>query len=99
MVYFTIILVKKINTNIILQEIKTPNVLFEEVIEVSCRVIPASKRCRLERNFFKRNVKGTTNEELHVIEELDESNVTDKLLKLKHKGIKSIAVVLMHSYT
>ena len=94
-------LIEKISTyyiRFILKEIKTPSVLYEEVIEVSCRVIPVSKRCRLDQNYFKKNVQGTTKEELHVLKELDELSVTDELLKLKHKGIKSIAVVLMHSY-
>lgn len=56
-------------------------------------------RCQLPDLFWKRNVIGITKEELHVVSELNKEDVIQKLKKLKEKGIKSIAVVLMHSYT
>lgn len=82
------------------QEIVTPDVLYEDVIEVNCRVVPTMPaRCRLPATTWTRNVVGKTKEELHVISELNKEDVTQKLKKLKEKGVKSIAVVLMHSYT
>ncbi len=74
--------------------------LYEEVIEVHCRVTPVlSQRCNLKNDFWKRKVTGKTNEDLHVISDLNKEELTEKLKKLKQNGIKSIAVVLMHSYT
>lgn len=73
--------------------------MYEEVIEVSCRVIPVSERCQLESHFYKRTVIGATSEELYVISELDDDDTISKLKELKKKGIKSVAVALMHSYT
>lgn len=83
-----------------LQEIITPEVLYEEVIEVNCRVTPtASDRCRLPPEYWKRKVTGKTKEELYVVSELNVEKLKENLLALKQKGINSVAVVLMHSYT
>lgn len=84
----------------LLQKIITPEILYENVIEVTCRVSPVlPSSCHLPSHYWKRNVTGKTNEELHVISELNKSDLIEKLKNLKEKGIKSIAVVLMHSYT
>lgn len=85
---------------IFFQEIVTPDVLYEDVIEVSCRVTPVcAQRCKLPESFWRRKVTGRTKEDLHVLSELDVDDVKKKLLKVKENGIKSIAVVLMHSFT
>jgi len=81
------------------QEISTPQVLYEEVVEVDCRVVPALPgRCLLKEGSQWRHVTGTTGEELLVCQELNEDALQKDLTILKEKGIKSIAVVLAHSY-
>jgi 5-oxoprolinase (ATP-hydrolysing) len=82
------------------QEISTPEVLYEEVVEVDCRVVPALPgRCMLKEGSQWRCVTGTTGEELLVCRELNEDTLQKDLTILKEKGINSIAVVLAHSYT
>jgi len=81
------------------QEISTPEVLYEEVVEVDCRVVPALPgRCLLKEGSQWRHVTGTTGEELLVCRELNEDTLQNDLTILKEKGISSIAVVLAHSY-
>lgn len=87
------------------QEISTPDVLYEEVVEVDCRVVPALPgQCLLKglgnQEWSQwRHVTGTTGEELLVCQELNEDTLRKDLTILKEKGINSIAVVLAHSYT
>lgn len=82
-----------------MKEIVTPGVLYSKVVEVKCKVVPAlSKRCQLNNENW-RKVKGSTGENLLVMQELDEVALKKDLLHLKQLGIESLAVVLMHSYT
>jgi N-methylhydantoinase A/oxoprolinase/acetone carboxylase beta subunit len=89
---------------ILFQEIVTPSVLYEEVVEVDCRVVPALPgRCMLTGLGHGEwsqwcHVTGTTGEELLVCQELNEDTLRKDLIILKEKGINSIAVVLAHSY-
>jgi len=46
-----------------------------------------------------RTVVGTTGEKLTVTKELDVDKLKSDLKSLLEKGIKSLAVVLMHAYT
>ncbi|KAJ2940858.1 hypothetical protein O0L34_g10119 [Tuta absoluta] len=87
--------------NIFQLDIQKPGVLYSEVIEVDCRVIPALEdQCLLDKSKTNwRTVVGTTNEKMLIIKELDEEAVRQDLKKLREKGIDSIAVVLAHSYT
>lgn len=74
--------------------------MYEDVIEVSGRIAPVfAQRCKLPESFWKRKVTGKTKEDLFVLSELDVDEVEKKLLTVKEKGINSIAVVLMHSFT
>ena len=75
--------------------------LYSEVIEVDCRVIPALEdRCQMDKTDKSwAEVVGTTGEKMLVIKDLDEAEVRKDLLALKKKGIQSVAVVLAHSYT
>nr|CAD7404141.1 unnamed protein product [Timema cristinae] len=66
-------------------EIITPEVLYEEVVEVDCRKW--------------RPIRGTTQEDLLICKDLDSEQLKEDLINLKSKGIESIAVVLAHSYT
>lgn len=82
-----------------LQQIVTPEVLYEKVVEVNCRVIPASAgKCQLDNKKWRR-VKGSTGEDLFVTRELDEEKLKLDLEELRRSGIESLAVVLAHSYT
>lgn len=82
-----------------MQEIVTPEVLYKRVVEVRCRVIPALPgKCQLVKDSW-RKVKGSTGEDLFVMQELNEEKLKKDLLELKQSGIESIAVVLAHSYT
>lgn len=80
------------------QEIVTPSVLYEEVVEVDCRVVPAlDGRCHLSQQYPR--VRGRTGEPFYVTQLLDTDSLLKALIELKAKGILSLAVVLMHSYT
>ncbi|XP_071448499.1 5-oxoprolinase [Hetaerina americana] len=89
-------------------EISTPEVLYEEVIEVHGRVIPAEGGVRGSNSFGSdccvpgsdswKHVQGSTGEEFLIIEDLRLDILKDKLMKIKAKGINSLAVVLLHSY-
>ncbi|XP_013191832.1 5-oxoprolinase [Amyelois transitella] len=79
-------------------DIKRPSVLYTDVVEVDCRVIPALEdRCQMKKSWP--SVTGTTGEKMLIMKELDEEAVRKELLSLREKGIESIAVVLAHSYT
>ncbi|RZF46443.1 hypothetical protein LSTR_LSTR012518 [Laodelphax striatellus] len=77
-------------------EINTPEVLYKKVVEVDCRVVPDQKRCEMNHNWPATN--GTTGEKLFQMRALDKEKLHSDLVQLKEEGIKSIAVVLMHSY-
>ncbi|CAG9792777.1 unnamed protein product [Diatraea saccharalis] len=81
-------------------DIKRPSVLYKDVVEVDCRVIPALEdRCQMEKPGDWKVVIGTTGEKMLVMKDVEEEAVKKDLLKLREKGIESIAVVLAHSYT
>ncbi|KAG6451501.1 hypothetical protein O3G_MSEX007201 [Manduca sexta] len=81
-------------------DIKRPGILYSEVVEVDCRVIPALEdRCQMKKDVNWKAVVGTTGEKMLVIKDLDEDAVRKDLMALKEKGIESVAVVLAHSYT
>ncbi|XP_018407362.1 PREDICTED: 5-oxoprolinase [Cyphomyrmex costatus] len=85
--------------NIFDLEIVMPEVLYKHVIGVKCRVIPALPgSCRMKNQSW-RKVKGSTGEDLYVIQELDEAQLKEDLKTLHNLGIDSLAVVLAHSYT
>uniref|UniRef100_A0A671QNY0 5-oxoprolinase-like n=1 Tax=Sinocyclocheilus anshuiensis TaxID=1608454 RepID=A0A671QNY0_9TELE len=68
-------------------EVCMPEVLYEEVIEVEERVILRQDSCQLPRN------------DLEVWQELDLQRVEQDLRRVQSKGISSLAVLLLHSYT
>ncbi|CAH2057356.1 unnamed protein product, partial [Iphiclides podalirius] len=81
--------------------IKRPEVLYQDVVEIDCRVIPALEdRCNIDKKKLNwKEVFGTTGQKMLVTKEVDEDAVRRDLKKLREKGIESIAVVLAHSYT
>ena len=76
-------------------EIKKPELLYEKVIEVN-------ERLRLLRTDEEIQgvsvVQGITGERLAVLGKPDLKLLAEQLLKLKEKGINSLAVVFMHAY-
>ncbi|KAK6622554.1 hypothetical protein RUM44_002366 [Polyplax serrata] len=98
--------------------IETPEMLYDEVLEVECRVVPYRDDDLLQKKmpstgqpgmevftgYFQpmgpwKTVFGTTGERLLVAKALNKEKLVKGLQKIKEKGIESIAVVLMHSYT
>ncbi|XP_037550427.1 5-oxoprolinase [Nematolebias whitei] len=80
-------------------EVAMPDVLYEEVIEVDERVVLLQDGCRLQRKDPKRVVTGSTGESLEVWKELDLDQVEKDLRGVLSRGITSVAVLLLHSYT
>ncbi|XP_057652765.1 5-oxoprolinase isoform X1 [Diorhabda carinulata] len=81
--------------------IRRPAILYSQVVEVDCRVIPVLEgKCKLgsPTNGW-RVVKGKTGEPFYVTKEIDRDEVKSSLMKLKENGIESISVALLHSYT
>ncbi|KAM8880771.1 5-oxoprolinase [Synchiropus picturatus] len=80
-------------------EVVMPEVLYEEVIEVDERVVLKQEGCKLPTNGLKRTVTGSTGDELEVWKELDLASVEKDLTGVLSRGISSLAVLLLHSYT
>lgn len=79
-------------------EIRRPELLFSQVVEVGERVILVKEYN--EDSFDKDKVLvGRSNEKLFVEKALDEAEVETKLRAVYDSGIRSIAIVLIHSYT
>ncbi|KAL3859675.1 hypothetical protein ACJMK2_009883 [Sinanodonta woodiana] len=78
-------------------EIQCPEQLYEEVVEVDERVV-LHQECD-ELNYKGPLHEGTTKEEIEVWQTIDKDKLMSDLKSLLEKGIRSIAVVLMHSYT
>uniref|UniRef100_A0A3Q3MNH3 5-oxoprolinase, ATP-hydrolysing n=1 Tax=Labrus bergylta TaxID=56723 RepID=A0A3Q3MNH3_9LABR len=73
-------------------EVAVPEVLYEEVIEVDERVVLMQGGCQLPK-------KGSTGDSLEVWRELDLDKVEKDLRGVLSRGITSLAVLLLHSYT
>ncbi|XP_030631062.1 5-oxoprolinase [Chanos chanos] len=80
-------------------EVCMPEVLYEEVIEVDERVVLRRDGCQLPRKEPKRIVTGSTGDSLEVWKELDLQRVEEELRGVLSRGITSLAVLLLHSYT
>lgn len=79
-------------------EINRPELLYESVYEVSERVVLVKE---YEEALYDATkiIVGKSHEKLFVEKPLDEEDIKAKLVGILKKGIKSIAVVLLHSYT
>ncbi|PAV60150.1 hypothetical protein WR25_18508 isoform F [Diploscapter pachys] len=76
--------------------IKVPEMLYEEVIEVKERVLVHDKSCAMGNiGVYK---KGINDAEIIVEQEIDETELIASFQGLKKRGIDSIAVVLLHSF-
>ncbi len=77
--------------------IPPPSVLYDEVVEVDERILLDNPRCQLDKGSFRRETS-VTEETVFVTRELNEGSVRQELEALLDKGIRSLAVVFMHSY-
>lgn len=76
--------------------IRKPSNLYEEVVEVNCRIIPAREDCELQSACGI--VDGISNTKYLVTSELEVDVVKAKLQESHNRGIRSVAVALAHSY-
>ncbi|GIX83383.1 5-oxoprolinase [Caerostris extrusa] len=77
-------------------EISCPDNLYEEIIEVEERIVLHNDRCEIRRP--SPVLIGTTGENIKIWTPLNEEKLRNDLKSVLDKGIKSLAVVLMHSY-
>jgi len=78
-------------------KIELPEVLYEEVVEVSERMVPFQQSCKM--NIESTVYEGSTKEKLMRMKKMNEEKLFRDLQIVHNKGIRSLAVVLMHSYT
>ena len=79
-------------------EIRTPDVLYENVIEVDERVVLRQESCQLPTPASLQRAIGVTGEEVEIWRTVDESALQRQLKHLLSTGVSAIAVVLLHSY-
>ena len=77
--------------------INLPDLLFQDVIEAQERIVLAREDAPIP-NSDGPYVQGTTGEQLQVITPLDEDQVRAALEAAHGRGLRSVAVVLMHAY-
>ncbi|KAA0195315.1 hypothetical protein HAZT_HAZT004715 [Hyalella azteca] len=83
--------------NIFDLRVECPDVLYEDVVEVHERLLPALK---IAEDYPEvQQVEGSTGERLLLLKELDEELLREDLTKVLAKGVSSLAVLLLHSYT
>ncbi|KAJ1195078.1 hypothetical protein NDU88_004361 [Pleurodeles waltl] len=80
-------------------EILMPRVLYEEVIEADERVTLHRSGCQLPRKDSVKTFLGSSGESIEVCQPIDLTQLKTDLEGVLAKGIRSLAVVLMHSYT
>ena len=85
--------------------IKKPDVLYETVVEIDERVTledyaedPKRSITKIEGS-DKDLVKGLSSETVRILQRPDEETIKKQLKEVHDKGVKSIAVCLMHGYT
>ncbi|CAD5226711.1 unnamed protein product [Bursaphelenchus xylophilus] len=77
-------------------QIELPETIYDEVVEVDERVILDIDDC--EMNIPGRKVETQSGKSVIVETEIDENQVRDELQKVLQKGIKSLAILFIHSY-
>lgn len=82
--------------NIFDLEIVCPEVLYEEVLEVEERLLPMQDGGDVGD---RETVVGSTGEHLVLVQPLDEAALREDLSRVLAKGVTSLAVLLLHSYT
>ncbi|KAM8811123.1 5-oxoprolinase [Eudromia elegans] len=79
-------------------EVPVPEVLYEEVIEVDERLVPCQPGCALPGAAALPRLAGTTGESLLLLEPLELAALRGRLQDVLARGIRSLAVLLLHSY-
>ncbi|CAI4222110.1 unnamed protein product [Auanema sp. JU1783] len=77
-------------------DIQIPDILYEDVVEINERVIPYQGDCQL--NLESTIEEATNGSKVVVLEEINKEEVRQGLQTILDKGIRSIAVVLLHSF-
>ena len=80
-------------------EIRRPDLLYEEVVEINERVVLVKDNNTRSKYDQSALVVGKSHEQLVVEKHLDRDEVTSKLRSVLDLGIKSLSVVFLHSYT
>ncbi|KAJ8387190.1 hypothetical protein AAFF_G00160020 [Aldrovandia affinis] len=80
-------------------EVSVPELLYEEVIEVDERVVLQQEGCEVPGREAKSIVTGSTGDVLEIWREVDLHRVERDLKGVLSRGITSLAVLLLHSYT
>ncbi|GLD94054.1 hypothetical protein PINS_up002665 [Pythium insidiosum] len=76
-------------------EIRTPDMLYESIVEVDERLQVISR----EKDVTSTDHKGVSGDYIRVLKELDADNLRQQLKAVYDSGIRSIAIVLLHAYT
>ncbi|KAJ0410512.1 hypothetical protein ATCC90586_008319 [Pythium insidiosum] len=76
-------------------EIRTPDMLYESVVEVEERLQVISS----ENEVLPSDVKGISGDYIRVLKQLDVENLREQLKVVYQSGIRSVAIVLLHAYT
>lgn len=75
-----------------------PSSLYEEVIEADERVVPALTGVERSGSDGKRVVQGVSGEMVEILKPLDQASLKPLLQGLVDRGIRSLAVVFLHSH-
>ncbi|VDK34993.1 unnamed protein product [Gongylonema pulchrum] len=78
-------------------DIKLPDMLYEEVHEVDERVVLVSETCELTLNQMSRD-QTCSDEQVIVEKDVDQEAVEKLLREIIKRGMRSLAVALLHSY-
>ncbi|RWS05312.1 5-oxoprolinase-like protein [Dinothrombium tinctorium] len=84
--------------NIFDLKVECPQVLYQHVVEVEERVILKQDSCEVDQFKNLEVKKGVTGEEVLILKRVNEEKLKQSLLSLLSKGIKCLAVCLLHSY-
>ncbi|CAH0518836.1 unnamed protein product [Peronospora belbahrii] len=76
-------------------EIQMPDTLYDSVIEVDERL----QLINNEKERLETDEKGISGDYIRVMKDLDVDDITKKLQIVHDDGVKSVAIVLLHSYT
>jgi len=79
-------------------DIKSPQLLYKEVIEVEERVVLKQEKCQINRKDCEVKT-GITGDELEIWQTIDCEKLRESLQQVFDKGIKSLSIALLHSYT
>ncbi|XP_072216988.1 5-oxoprolinase, partial [Excalfactoria chinensis] len=79
--------------------VRCPPPLYEAVIEVDERLIPVRSDCKLPGCETMETVRGRSGQQLLVLKAPDLSALRAELQLVWERGVRSVAVLLLHSYT